>query len=242
MSQATLFSYFSEGPHPGSASSTQPTSENTACLSSNRPLERILDRTAEHQQRPSNPIPPTIQKQSRPPLPPSIQITHIRPTHIDALKRLTQTILPIRYPDKFYNELLQTESIAWQFSRVVLHEDQPVGWIRCRLETHPTDETRTQIYIQAFCVLAPWREQGLGAHLLTAILDTNQLAQHRVSSVYAHVWERNEDALEWYQRRGFMKGELVKGYYKRLKPADAWIVRRGISVQDHLPSSTIRNP
>jgi N-alpha-acetyltransferase 50 len=239
MSQATLFNYFSKGSHTSPVPSQQPRPERVIYETGKKSAEEGLYQAPHN---PPNPIPPALQKPSRKPLPPSTQIAHILATHIDALKRLTQTTLPIRYPDKFYNELLQPDSSPWQFSRVVLHESQPVGWIRCRLEPHPTDETRTQVYIQAICVLAPWREQGFGGHLLSATLDSEQLVQHRVSSMYAHVWERNEDALEWYQRRGFEKGELVKGYYKRLKPADAWIVRRDISVRDHLQSAPTTNP
>jgi len=34
-------------------------------------------------------------------------------------------------------------------------------------------------------------------------------------------------------RRGFVvEGPLVQGYYRRLKPAGAWLVRRRIGVQD----------
>lgn len=49
-----------------------------------------------------------------------------------------------------------------------------------------------------------------------------------MTSVYAHVWEANEEALEWYRRRGFVVGERVEGYYRRLKPQGARVVRRRV--------------
>ena len=53
------------------------------------------------------------------------------------------------------------------------------------------------------------------------------------------MWEANIDALEWYQKRGFILGELVQGYYRRLKPDGARIVRRVISVKDFLGGLTV---
>jgi len=56
-----------------------------------------------------------------------------------------------------------------------------------------------------------------------------------VSGVYAHVWEANEEGLDWYKRRGFVVEEpVIQGYYRRLKPDGARIVRRGIGVRDWL--------
>ena len=53
-----------------------------------------------------------------------------------------------------------------------------------------------------------------------------------VESVYAHVWEANTQGLEWYCRRGFEVEEVVvEGYYRRLKPGGARIVRKRIEVE-----------
>lgn len=56
-----------------------------------------------------------------------------------------------------------------------------------------------------------------------------------MESVYAHVWEKSEEALEWYLKRGFeVEAGAVEGYYQRLRPRGARIVRRKIGVGDHL--------
>ncbi len=52
--------------------------------------------------------------------------------------------------------------------------------------------------------------------------------------LYAHVWEKNEEALEWYGKRGFEVGEVVGGYYRRLKPGGATIVSRVVGVGEAL--------
>ena len=56
----------------------------------------------------------------------------------------------------------------------------------------------------------------------TAVID----GQSDVTEIYAHVWEKNEDALEWYRGRGFEIGDRIEGYYRRLRPSGAVLVRR----------------
>lgn len=56
---------------------------------------------------------------------------------------------------------------------------------------------------------------------------------YNVEAVYAHVWERNEDALGWYERRGFVReDEIVEGYYRKLRPAGAWVVRKDMRLKE----------
>lgn len=46
-----------------------------------------------------------------------------------------------------------------------------------------------------------------------------------IKEVWAHVWEASEEALEWYVKRGFSVEEGVVGYYRRLRPGGARVVR-----------------
>ena len=131
-----------------------------------------------------------------------------------------------------------------------------IGGIQCRLEpipcppptisttTSPTNSTVPQppyqqphnLYIQTLAVLSPYRHLGIATALLDAIICialTHYPRQNtNVKEIYAHVWEANEEALEWYIRRGFEVGEVVEGYYRKLRPSGARIVRRRISVGD----------
>lgn len=50
-----------------------------------------------------------------------------------------------------------------------------------------------------------------------------------VRSVTAHVWTENEEGLHWYAGRGFTRLEPpVKGYYWKLRPDSAWVVKRDV--------------
>ena len=78
---------------------------------------------------------------------------------------------------------------------------------------------------------------GIATALLDAIVSTALIhyppQNINVKEVYAHVWEANEEALEWYIRRGFdVAEEVVEGYYRKLKPSGARVVRRRVGVGD----------
>ena len=45
-----------------------------------------------------------------------------------------------------------------------------------------------------------------------------------MSEVFLHVQTSNEEAIDFFTKRGFVVGEMVKGYYKRIDPPDARIL------------------
>lgn len=163
---------------------------------------------------------------------PEAIIAPIQKTHLPSIQRLTSTTLPVRYSEVFFTSTL-TDPIAAQLSRVVLYSSEPIGWIRCRLEpcSPRTDASLSgpqlsQIYIQALALLSPYRSLGLASVLLETILSSSIAKAPETVCIYAHVWEKNEDALEWYAKRGFKRVLLAEQYYRRLKPSGAWIVRK----------------
>ncbi|KAI4114478.1 MAG: hypothetical protein LQ338_008001, partial [Usnochroma carphineum] len=105
-----------------------------------------------------------------------------------------------------------------------------IGGIQCRIEHlpfHPSqlpdpppklpsssssEAMKKYCYIQTLALLSPYRSQGIATALLDTIvatLCTEGVYEGAVSAVYAHVWEANEEALEWYVKRGFRVGEGV---------------------------------
>jgi ribosomal protein S18 acetylase RimI-like enzyme len=133
--------------------------------------------------------------------------------------------------------------------------DKVIGAIRCRLEHLPHDTTsssedhqpaRTNLYIQTLLLLSPYRGNGVATSLLDSLLFTSSLPSdsstsasdkstrvisplvkhYGIRAVTAHVHESNEDALHWYIARGFkVEDGVVEGYYRRLNPSGAKIVR-----------------
>ncbi|KIW27611.1 uncharacterized protein PV07_07337 [Cladophialophora immunda] len=162
---------------------------------------------------------------------PKALVAPVTAPHLPAIQRLTATTLPIRYSDAFFTTTL-TDPIVNKLSRVVLYASQPVGWIRCRLEPCSpnssliTPSPPSKIYIQALALLSPYRGLGLATLLLDTILCSASAQAADTVCIYAHVWEKNEDALEWYAKRGFKRVMLVDHYYRKLRPSGAWIVRK----------------
>ncbi|OAP61436.1 hypothetical protein AYL99_03639 [Fonsecaea erecta] len=164
---------------------------------------------------------------------PEALVARVSEQHLAAIQRLTATTLPVRYSDAFFTTTV-TDPIVNQLSRTILYASQPVGWIRCRLEPcspnsslisqlHPPP---SQIYIQALTLLSPYRGLGLATLLLDTVLSSTRAQAADTVCIFAHVWEKNEEALEWYAKRGFKRVMLVDQYYRKLRPSGAWIVRK----------------
>ena len=185
---------------------------------------------------------------------PSLTVVPVTSESLPQLRRLTGNLLQVKYPNDFFEEAVVLEPTKYLSRQVIFKPEigpaRPVGWIRCRLEAVPSptppkpqsilsalhdgfEVSPTQIYIQALCLLAPYRGYGAATVLLEAILsDTDVLRAWGVQGVYAHVWE-NADALAWYQKRGFEQKELVNNYYRKLKPSGAWVVRLNLDFGDN---------
>jgi len=73
-------------------------------------------------------------------------------------------------------------------------------------------------------------------HLLQAVVK-KAVELHSVRSITAHVWEANEEGLEWYKKRNFEVLEKEEGYYRKLRPQGAHLVRKWIGVGDLLGSA-----
>ncbi|KAI9889906.1 MAG: hypothetical protein M1814_004628 [Vezdaea aestivalis] len=183
------------------------------------------------------------------PIPPQL---HLSPpstqAHTTSLRRINSLLLPIPYPTKFYSELLEPNAEPSACAVLAFwrgadeDEGQVVGGVRVRIEApmphvhslpYPKDpEVERRIYISTLAVLSPWRGKGIGEGLLESVIREveRRVAKENVTVkvVYAHVWEGNPEALEWYLGRGFKKCELVQSYYRRLKPPGAWIIWRPV--------------
>ncbi|KAI1806869.1 hypothetical protein F4811DRAFT_550369 [Daldinia bambusicola] len=85
------------------------------------------------------------------------------------------------------------------------------------------------LYIQSLVLLSPYRHLGLAAALLEDVVRAAAASPFACGEVYAHVWTDNDDGLRWYLARGFAKHGQVNGYYFKLRPDSAWIVKRAIS-------------
>ena len=89
---------------------------------------------------------------------------------------------------------------------------------------------RNRLYIMTLGVLAAYRNHGIGSKLVKSVLDyfTEQKDEKfsQVDEIMLHVQSNNDDAIKFYEKMGFEKGELVEGYYKRIDPPDCYVLKK----------------
>ena len=193
-------------------------------------------------------------------IPPPAGICRIQEQHIQPIRRINSLLLPIAYPDSFYHKITAPASTP-SFSRVITWTDpakpaepKVIGAIVCRLDPTPAPEFSPtnpkfvpgsyDLYIQSLALLSPYRGKGLAAAVLDDVIASvasMNMESHglRVAELYAHVWTENTEALEWYSKNGFRRDEgLLHGYYRKLKPDSAWILRRRLLPSDHIQPQT----
>lgn len=184
---------------------------------------------------------------------PRAQIVPIQPGHVMSIKRINGLLLCISYPPWFYQQLSPPTSYS-SYSRAILWSDKldspptVIGSLITRRD--PVTEFKrdgkkegvmpddTALYIAALTLLSPYRSKGLAQAALESVIRqivSTPATQEAggIKSLYAHVWTENQEGLEWYEKMGFHKeGKPVEGYYQKLQPSTAWVLRRNISVLD----------
>ncbi|KAJ2914378.1 hypothetical protein MD484_g6029, partial [Candolleomyces efflorescens] len=75
-------------------------------------------------------------------------------------------------------------------------------------------------------VLAPYRSRGLGSKALELVLAAASSHRPKIDKIYLHVQVSNGDAKKFYERHGFVHTSTHKDYYKKITPADAWVLEK----------------
>lgn len=184
-------------------------------------------------------------------LPREASVRPITPHDINALRRINALLLPVSYPDAFYQRAVDnplSRVITWAHDGA---EPKVVGGVVCRVEppTNPNNSSNPgpqNLYIQSLCLLSPYRSLGLITAAVDNIIATAVADDGLdVRSVTAHVWTENEEGLKWYEGRDFRRdAQPIRGYYLKLRPDSAWLVSRDVtaSVRASLPSSNPTPP
>ena len=115
--------------------------------------------------------------------------------------------------------------------------DLLISAIRCRLLQFKIDTsmpsasstngnaTKPILYISTLATKPAYRSYGVATALLDSVI-RRALHLFGIWAVEAHVWDGHEDALAWYLRRGFVVVKREEGYYRRLRPTGAVLLRR----------------
>ena len=148
---------------------------------------------------------------------------------------INQACFPVKYTDDFYKEIVAQKSM--ELSKFAYVNGSVVGAICCRVEPIP-GSNRNRLYIMTLGVLAAYRSFGVGSQLVESVLDfwkeSNnnkdietpfQQAMKTVDEICLHVQTSNKDAMNFYiDKFGFVQGELVQNYYKRIDPPHCFML------------------
>lgn len=174
-----------------------------------------------------------------------ISLDDITPNNIGVFKKINQVSLPTTYPESWYKDSLNIDQIV----KLAFYSELPVGAIKAKLikfsakqsfdnianskETASSgsgvDGTTTKIlpnavYLETLAVLENYESLGIGSKLLNYLIEETKT--RFIHEIVLHVASSNTKVIDWYLKRGFVKKEEIKDYYKEqgLEQPDAWIL------------------
>eukprot|EP00188_Purpureofilum_apyrenoidigerum_P001205 Plantae.Rhodophyta-Purpureofilum_apyrenoidigerum.ctg16460.p1 GENE.Plantae.Rhodophyta-Purpureofilum_apyrenoidigerum.ctg16460~~Plantae.Rhodophyta-Purpureofilum_apyrenoidigerum.ctg16460.p1 ORF type:complete len:174 (+),score=27.11 Plantae.Rhodophyta-Purpureofilum_apyrenoidigerum.ctg16460:226-747(+) len=152
--------------------------------------------------------------------------------NVEQLQRLNTALFPVRYNEKFYRDAIAAPE---GFVQLAYYQGVLVGAVLVRKEARI--EGGEKLYIMTLGVLAPYRERGIGNQLLNHVFElcrTSKLCQN-VQEIYLHVHTANEEAIQFYKKRGFGVVETIEHYYKRgVEPPNCYLLSKKL---DDTPQS-----
>jgi len=148
------------------------------------------------------------------------ELGDVTPHNIKQLKRLNQVIFPVTYNDKFYIDVLEVGELA----KLAYFNDIVVGAVCCREDK---SDGQKRLYIMTLGCLAPYRRLGIGSEMLKHVLKICE-QDGTYDNVYLHVQVNNESAIAFYDKFDFKIVEKKENYYKRIEPADAYVLQKDL--------------
>lgn len=165
-------------------------------------------------------------KKSKLPSDSRLELGDITHHNIKQLRIINLNVFPVSYNDKFYRDVL----LVGEFAKLAYFNDIVVGAVCCRAEPCPVSGGH-RIYIMTLGCLAPYRQLGIGTFMLEHVFKLCE-RDPKVKYIYLHVQVNNEGALAFYKRYGFEIVEQKQNYYKRIEPADAYVLQKRLTSEN----------
>lgn len=132
-----------------------------------------------------------------------LSIRRVQPNDIFPVVALAFETLPERYNPSIFSQFY--ESFPEGFL-VALNQEMIIGFL-IGIKTTPNIGR-----ILMLAVKDSYRKQGIGSALLTHFI--NEMKQQNVTSVELEVRTSNKRALRFYEARGFLLQEMLRGFYQ----------------------------
>lgn len=156
-----------------------------------------------------------------------IDLGEVTQHNIKVLKKINQVVFPVVYHDNFYKDVLE----AGELAKLAFYNDIVVGAVCCRNDTSTsaTGDSTRKLYIMTLGCLAPYRRLGIGSVMVEHVMDIVE-KDGNYDSIFLHVQVNNEDAINFYKNFGFDIVETKQQYYKRIEPADAYVLEKNLKL------------
>jgi len=178
-----------------------------------------------------------------------IMLDDLTPHNIKQFKMVNQSVFPVQYVDAFYRDAQKSEI---HFSKLAYFNDLVVGGVCFRLEDASSPEigmvnktikadkikqaSLKRAYIMTLGVLTPYRRYGVGKKMLDWVIEKAKELKD-VNGIYLHVQTNNEEAKAFYEKYEFtQEGGVFEGYYKKIDPPDAYMLKMDIEVSEEKAS------
>lgn len=125
------------------------------------------------------------------------------------------------------NAIRAEQDHAYSVTFVASDESKVLGYINAHCVLENT-------HINTFCVIEPYRKQGIGRRLLLAL--SEYAISHGAQEITLEVRKSNVSALSLYFKEEFFKVGERKNFYRH-PTEDAWILKKLIR-KDHYDEST----
>lgn len=160
----------------------------------------------------------------------SVSLDNVYANRLGTFIKLTNTVLPLQYPDSFFQELVHGKNTKDTFfAQLAFYSEVAVGAVKAKLIANKKGGVLPQgVYIEVLVVLSHYSGKGIGTKLLEYV--EMECRKHYQHSLYVHVASDNTHAIDWYKKRGFeQEGDLLVGYYKNTKgSSDAFVLKKAV--------------
>ncbi|CAO1359052.1 unnamed protein product, partial [Diamesa tonsa] len=141
--------------------------------------------------------------------------------NLKQLKKINSVVFPVSYNDRFYLDVLDSGELA----KLAYYNDIVVGAVCCRIDVV---NNQRRLYIMTLGCLSPYRRLGIGTVMVEHVLKFVE-NDGNFDNIFLHVQVNNDSAIEFYKKFGFEIVETKKQYYKRIEPADAYVLQKTLN-------------
>eukprot|EP01018_Ginkgo_biloba_P031690 Gb_12740 [translate_table: standard] len=159
---------------------------------------------------------------------PTIVYRSIRPSDLEVLKEIHESLFPIRYESQFFLNVVNGRGIvSWaavDMNRPDASRDEPIGFVTARVVAGTESEMadmlgyeslkteRTFVYILTLGVIKPYRNLGIASALVWEVIEyASSIPSCR--AVYLHVISYNQSAILFYKKNSFRCLRKLENFY-----------------------------